>query len=452
VIYALAIMMFQILSLFHRFLGSWALSIVAFTVLVRILLHPMTYQQQRFTKKMQKMQPEMKELEPLKRKDINEYNKALMELYKKHGVNPAAGCLPMMIQLPVMFALFAMLRNPVINQGLMAKEKFFGMPMDAVVFQSTTDLPLPTEYVDFVQAVKEAPAEYRIRARSPNQGETSEVASGFTDPNSPPYQPPRENHSRHMPDNPIYAKVSQGSFLDKIVISYPPYPFTKSYRIRKYKDPETVEELTPAGFRKTLFEDKNVQPETVYAYEVVAELQTGEQVSSGLLFGYVGLNRPWGVRASQGTFSDAIEVTWNKPAGSEQVIVERKLPGEAEFQVIATLKPPLPLTYILRKGKSGVPVWHLIYLPALLLVALYALGQWFYQRDFTKHFSSPESTKYFNPNLMMGMFLFFSIFFPVGLILYFITYLASGIIENRIVLRRLAGEEQRALIQGAGGI
>jgi membrane protein insertase Oxa1/YidC/SpoIIIJ len=97
-------------------------------------------------------------------------------------------------------------------------------------------------------------------------------------------------------------------------------------------------------------------------------------------------------------------------------------------------------------------VWHLIYLPALLLVALYALGQWFYQRDFTKHFSSPGSTKYFNPNLMMGMFLFFSIFFPVGLILYFITYLASGIIENRIVLRRLAGEEQRALIQGAGGI
>jgi YidC/Oxa1 family membrane protein insertase len=450
-IYALAVMMFQILSLFHRYIGSWALSIIVFTVVVRLLLHPMTYQQQRFSRKIQKIQPEMKALEPLKKKDLKEYNKAVMALYSKHGVNPASGCLPLIIQLPVMFALFAMLRNPVINQGLLAKEKFFGMPMDAVVLQSTTDLPLPTEYADFVAADEGAPAEYRVRARS--DGEPSEVASGFTDPSSPRYRRPIRNASPDDDDNPIYAKVSQGTFRDKIVISYPPYPFTKAYRIRKYKGADSFEDITSPKFRRTTFEDKNVQQETVYVYEVIAELQTGEEISSGLLYGYVGMDRPWGARASRGTYSDAIEVTWNEPGAAEEVVVERRLSGEAGYQPVAVLKPLLlPATYVLRKGKPGAPVWHLIYLPAILLVAFYALGQWLYQKDFTKHFSTPESSKYFNPNIMMGMFLIFSVFFPVGLILYFITYLVSGMLENRIVLKRLAIEETRAISEGGGSV
>ncbi|MHA2621759.1 MAG: membrane protein insertase YidC [bacterium JZ-2024 1] len=453
-IYALAIMMFQILSLLHLFIGSWALSIVLFTILVRLMLHPMTYQQQRFSKKIQKIQPEFKALEPLKKKDLNEYNKAVMGLYSKHGINPAAGCLPLLIQLPVMLALFAMLRNPVINQGLLSREKFLGMPMDAVAFQTTPDLPVPTEFVDFLRASPEEPAEYRVRARVNGTSEASEIVEGYTREASPRYQILMNGRNGvRNPDNPLYAKVSQGAFADKIAISYPPYPFTKFYKIRKYLDPETVEILTPEKFRGTTFEDKNVEPGKVYAYEVIAVLQTGEEVSSGLLPGYTGGEQPWGVRASRGTYSDAIVVRWYKPMGIEEAVVERRLKGEPNFKQIATLKPRLlPATYTLRKGKSGAPSWHLIYLPAILLVILYALGQWLYQRDFSRHFSTPESSKYFNPNIMMGMFLIFSVIFPVGLILYFITYLVSGVIENRIVLKRLAMEEKRLSLENAGSV
>lgn len=444
-IYALAIMMFQILSLLHRFIGSWALSIIVFTIVVRLLLHPMTYQQQRFSRKLQKIQPELKALEPLKKKDLNAYNKAVMELYSRHGVNPASGCLPMLIQIPVMFALFAMLRNPVINQGLLAKEKFLGMPMDAVVFQTVTDLPVPTEYVDFVKASAEEPAEYRVRIRSNGATQPSETATGFTNPMSPRYEEvtPRKTGNTN-PDNPLYARVSRGSFKDKIVISYPTYPFTKVYRIRKYVDPDTVSVLTSEKFRGTTFEDKEVEAGKVYAYEVIAVLQTGEEISSGLLFGYVGMERAWGLEASQGVFSDAIELRWNKPTGAEEAIVERKLPTDTDFQQLAVLEPTLlPATYVLRKGGEDAPTWHLIYLPGILLVLVYALGQWWYQREFTRHFSNPEANKYFNPKIMLGMFLIFSVIFPVGLILYFITYLVTGIIENRIMLRRLAIEEAR---------
>jgi YidC/Oxa1 family membrane protein insertase len=83
------------------------LAIALFTILIRLLTFPLTRQQQRSMKKTQELQPE---LEKLKKKYANNREKlsqAQMELYKKAGINPLGGCLPLLIQLPIIFGLYS---------------------------------------------------------------------------------------------------------------------------------------------------------------------------------------------------------------------------------------------------------------------------------------------------------------------------------------------------------
>ncbi len=82
------------------------LAIIVFTALIRLITHPLTMQQQRSSRAMQELQPE---LEKLKKKYANDREKlaqAQMELYKKAGINPLGGCLPLLIQLPIIFGLY----------------------------------------------------------------------------------------------------------------------------------------------------------------------------------------------------------------------------------------------------------------------------------------------------------------------------------------------------------
>ncbi len=101
------------LSFFYDLIPNYGIAIIFLTVIISLLLFPLTLKQTRSMKAMQDIQPEVKRLQKELKGDREELNQQLMALYKERGVNPAAGCLPMLVQLPIWFALFQVLRSPI---------------------------------------------------------------------------------------------------------------------------------------------------------------------------------------------------------------------------------------------------------------------------------------------------------------------------------------------------
>ncbi|MDQ1696483.1 MAG: YidC/Oxa1 family rane protein insertase [Frankiaceae bacterium] len=98
--------------------ASWALSIVLLTVAMRLLLFPLFVKQIRNQRAMQLIQPKMKELQAKYKNDKETLNKEMMALWREHGANPFAGCLPLILQIPVFFALFRVLNSIKPKSGL----------------------------------------------------------------------------------------------------------------------------------------------------------------------------------------------------------------------------------------------------------------------------------------------------------------------------------------------
>lgn len=95
------------LTFLYSVLGNnVVLAIVVFTVLVRLITYPLTIQQQRSTKAMQQLQPELKKLQEKYKNDREKLSQEQMALYRQHGINPFGGCLPLIIQLPIMLGLY----------------------------------------------------------------------------------------------------------------------------------------------------------------------------------------------------------------------------------------------------------------------------------------------------------------------------------------------------------
>ena len=90
--------------------AAWALSIVVLVVLMRLLLVPLFIKQMHATRKMTALAPQVAELKKKYKNDRQKLNEETMKLYKENGANPLAGCLPVVAQLPVFFALFGVLR------------------------------------------------------------------------------------------------------------------------------------------------------------------------------------------------------------------------------------------------------------------------------------------------------------------------------------------------------
>ena len=101
-----------ILDFFHGSVGlPWAWSIVALTIVVRIVLVPLTVKQIHSMQAMQAHAPQMKEIQKKYKGDRQKMNEELMKFYKENSINPAASCLPMLFQLPVFFALYLTLKH-----------------------------------------------------------------------------------------------------------------------------------------------------------------------------------------------------------------------------------------------------------------------------------------------------------------------------------------------------
>lgn len=90
----------------HGYLGNYGWAIILLTVIVKLVFWPITHKSNVSMKKMQKIQPAIKELREKYKEDKQKLNTKMMELYKKEGVNPLGGCLPILVQIPVFFALY----------------------------------------------------------------------------------------------------------------------------------------------------------------------------------------------------------------------------------------------------------------------------------------------------------------------------------------------------------
>jgi YidC/Oxa1 family membrane protein insertase len=102
----------HVLNWLHFSVGlSWAWSIVALTVIVRMLLVPLTVRQIHSMQNLQRYAPQMKEIQKKYKQDKQKQNEELMKFYKENQINPAASCLPMLVQLPVFLGLYYALKH-----------------------------------------------------------------------------------------------------------------------------------------------------------------------------------------------------------------------------------------------------------------------------------------------------------------------------------------------------
>jgi len=108
---------FAVIVWIHGFVGNWGWAIILFTLLVKVILFPLSYKGMMSMQKLKDLAPKMKELKEKYGKDPQKMNAKMMEMYKKHGANPMGGCLPMLLQIPVFFALYRVLLNADELQG-----------------------------------------------------------------------------------------------------------------------------------------------------------------------------------------------------------------------------------------------------------------------------------------------------------------------------------------------
>jgi YidC/Oxa1 family membrane protein insertase len=94
------------LKYFNKYTHNYGIAIIIITIIIKILFFPLTHKSYKSMKDMQKLQPKMTELKEKFKDDRDAMNKAVMELYRTHKVNPLGGCLPMVVQIPVFFALY----------------------------------------------------------------------------------------------------------------------------------------------------------------------------------------------------------------------------------------------------------------------------------------------------------------------------------------------------------
>jgi len=101
----------ELLRLIHGLVGNWGLAIILLTVLVKLVLYPLTHKSFESMAKMRVLKPEMDRINELYADDREKKGAAIMELYRKHKINPLGGCLPSLLQLPIWFALYQSLSS-----------------------------------------------------------------------------------------------------------------------------------------------------------------------------------------------------------------------------------------------------------------------------------------------------------------------------------------------------
>lgn len=178
-------------------------SIVLLTVIIRLALYPLTATQLKTAKKMQELGPKLNKLKEKYKSDARRLQQETMTLYKDHGVNPAAGCLPLLIQLPILFGLYgvllkivnlkaineinALLYTDTLKLAKLWDTTFFGIPLgkDPSQLLGTVGplillVPVLTGVIQFIQSKMMMPtAEEQAKTKTNNKATTPDFMSTF---------------------------------------------------------------------------------------------------------------------------------------------------------------------------------------------------------------------------------------------------------------------------------
>ena len=154
--------MFSFLSTLFGIFGNWGWAIVAMTIVMRIILFPLTYRSMVSMGKMKDLAPKMQELREKHKNDPAKMQAAIMELYKKTGVNPVSGCLPILLQIPIFFAVYRVLLNAIELKGaewigwysdLAQKDPYFVLPILMGISMYIQQKMTPTAIQDKTQVM-----------------------------------------------------------------------------------------------------------------------------------------------------------------------------------------------------------------------------------------------------------------------------------------------------------
>lgn len=154
-----AVPIIKVLKLFQSFTGNWGVSIILLTVLVKLLMNPLTVKGLKSMKGMQKIQPKLAELKEKYGDDKQRMNQETMALFKTHKVNPMGGCLPMVLQMPIYIALYKVLYNSIelyhapflVYKDLAAPDPYFVMPVLLGIFMFLQQKMTPSPSADPTQ-------------------------------------------------------------------------------------------------------------------------------------------------------------------------------------------------------------------------------------------------------------------------------------------------------------
>ncbi|WP_297997309.1 membrane protein insertase YidC, partial [uncultured Campylobacter sp.] len=152
--------MFKFLNWLHGYIGNWGWSIVVLTLIIRLILFPLSYKGMLSMNKLKDLAPKMKELQEKYKDDKQKLQMHMMDLYKKNGTNPMGGCLPILLQIPVFFAIYRVLLNAIELKGaewalwihdLSLKDPYYILPITMGILMFLQQKITPTTFTDPMQ-------------------------------------------------------------------------------------------------------------------------------------------------------------------------------------------------------------------------------------------------------------------------------------------------------------
>ena len=109
----IAVPLGYLLTFIYKLVGNYGISLIILTVLVKLILYPLYFKQIKSTASMSSIQPKIKAIQEKYKNDKEKMNEEMAKITKDENFNPMGGCLPMLIQLPIIWGLFTLLRNPI---------------------------------------------------------------------------------------------------------------------------------------------------------------------------------------------------------------------------------------------------------------------------------------------------------------------------------------------------
>ena len=156
----IAQVLMQLLEFLYKVVHNWGAAIIILSILIYLILFPLSLKQMRSMKQMQALQPHVEELKKNYKDNPQRLNKEIMALYSQHKVNPLSGCLPLVLQMPIFFALYKVLMRSVVLKGagflwikdLSEPDRLFILPVSLPILSNEINiLPIVMTIGMFIQ-------------------------------------------------------------------------------------------------------------------------------------------------------------------------------------------------------------------------------------------------------------------------------------------------------------